>query len=152
NRHPHPLRPAGQGPGADQEAGQGGRPRLRLLRGDPAGRVPVPRSARPVRRPAGGLRPGDRALARGAGPGALRPAVPPAVGGGGLLVGPGRLRYGVAVPNSVVIGLSAVVVAIRDGDAVVLTVRPRGQKLPSLPFGPFDPDGHRTFELALRAF
>jgi hypothetical protein len=56
------------------------------------------------------------------------------------------------VPHSVVIGLSAVVVAIRDGEAVVLTVRPRGQDLPSLPFGPFDPAGHRTFELALRAF
>jgi hypothetical protein len=56
------------------------------------------------------------------------------------------------VNQSVVIGLSAVVVAIRDGEAVVLTVRPRGQELPGLPFGPFDPAGHRTFELALRAF
>jgi hypothetical protein len=56
------------------------------------------------------------------------------------------------VANSVVIGLSAVVVAIREGEAVVLTVRPRGQDLPGLPFGPFDPAGHRTFELALRAF
>jgi hypothetical protein len=59
--------------------------------------------------------------------------------------------------NSVVIGLSAVVVAIRDGEAMVLTVRPRGpeflgQELQGLPFGPFDPAGHRTFELALRAF
>ncbi|MES2896512.1 MAG: NAD regulator [Pseudomonadota bacterium] len=54
-------------------------------------------------------------------------------------------------PLVVVIGLSAVVVAIQDGDAVVLTVRPPGQ-LAGLPFGPFDPDGHRTFELALRAF
>lgn len=54
--------------------------------------------------------------------------------------------------NSVVIGLSAVVVAIRDGEAVVLTVRPRGQRFQGLPFGPFDPAGHRTFELALRAF
>ncbi|ACG77787.1 conserved hypothetical protein [Phenylobacterium zucineum HLK1] len=54
----------------------------------------------------------------------------------------------------VVIGLSAVVVAIRDGEAVVLTVRPKagGAELSGLPFGPFDPDGHRTFELALRAF
>jgi hypothetical protein len=52
----------------------------------------------------------------------------------------------------VVIGLSAVVVAIRDGEAVVLTVRPRDQELQGLPFGPFDPAGHRTFELALRAF
>jgi hypothetical protein len=58
----------------------------------------------------------------------------------------------VIVPQSVVIGLSAVVVAIRDGEAVVLTVRPRGQELQGLPFGPFDPAGHRTFELALRAF
>jgi len=52
---------------------------------------------------------------------------------------------------AVVIGLSAVVVAIRGADAVVLTVRPRGQAA-GLPFGPFDPGGHRTFELALRAF
>ena len=51
---------------------------------------------------------------------------------------------------SVVIGLSAVVVAIQDGAAVVLTVRPEGEA--GLPFGPFDPQGHRTFELALRAF
>ncbi|MDP3855370.1 NAD regulator [Phenylobacterium sp.] len=63
-------------------------------------------------------------------------------------------RHAVRLPGPllvVVIGLSAVVVAIADGDAVVLTVRPRGQ-LPGLPFGPFDPNGHRTFELALRAF
>ena len=59
---------------------------------------------------------------------------------------------------SVVIGLSAVVVAIHQGEAVVLTVRPhdprtsRASVLPGLPFGPFDPDGHRTFELGLRAF
>ena len=49
-----------------------------------------------------------------------------------------------------VIGLSAVVVAIQDGEAVVLTVRPEGET--GLPFGPFDPQDHRTFELALRAF
>jgi hypothetical protein len=60
--------------------------------------------------------------------------------------------------SEVVIGLSAVVVAIRDGEAVVLTVRPRDpatgglSDLQGLPFGPFDPGGHRTFELALRAF
>ena len=60
--------------------------------------------------------------------------------------------------SSVVIGLSAVVVAIRDGEPVVLTVRPHdavtdiASPLPGLPFGPFDPEGHRTFELALRAF
>lgn len=54
-------------------------------------------------------------------------------------------------PGAVVIGLSAVIVAVRDGDAVVLTVRPEGQ-MPGLPFGPFEPAGHRTFELAMRAF
>jgi hypothetical protein len=60
--------------------------------------------------------------------------------------------------GGVVIGLSAVVVAIRDGEAVVLTVRPHdaitdvASPLPGLPFGPFDPASHRTFELGLRAF
>jgi hypothetical protein len=54
--------------------------------------------------------------------------------------------------TAVVIGLSAVVVAIRNSDAVVLTVRPRDSELEALPFGPFDPGGHRTFELAMRAF
>ena len=58
--------------------------------------------------------------------------------------------------TEVVIGLSAVVIAIKDGEAVALTVRPREHGAPSsvegLPFGPFDPDGHRTFEIALREF
>ena len=60
--------------------------------------------------------------------------------------------------TAVVIGLSAVVVAIRDGEAVVLTVRPHdavtdvASPLSGLPFGPFDPESHRTFELGLRAF
>ncbi|MDH4386597.1 MAG: NAD regulator [Caulobacter sp.] len=59
---------------------------------------------------------------------------------------------------SVVIGLSAVIIAVRDGEAVVLTLRPhdaltdRLSPLPGLPFGPFAPEGHRTFELALRDF
>ena len=60
--------------------------------------------------------------------------------------------------TEIVIGLSAVVVAVRDDEAVVLAVRPydarthQASALAGLPFGPFDPDGHRTFELALRAF
>ncbi len=59
---------------------------------------------------------------------------------------------------TVVIGLSAVIMAIHDDQAVVLTVRPhdartsRASALAGLPFGPFDPEGRRTFELALRAF
>jgi hypothetical protein len=57
------------------------------------------------------------------------------------------------VPTSIVIGLSAVIIAIQDGQVVVLTVRPEGgATLQGLPFGPFDPQGHRTFELAVRAF
>jgi len=60
------------------------------------------------------------------------------------------------VATDVVIGLSAVVIALKDGQAAALTVRPRDHGQPSplegLPFGPFDPDGHRTFEIALREF
>jgi len=53
----------------------------------------------------------------------------------------------------VAIGLSAVVVAVQAGEALALTVRPDGGAgLIGLPSGPFDPGGHRTFELALRAF
>ena len=58
----------------------------------------------------------------------------------------------------VVIGLSTVIVALRDGEGFVLTVRPRdsltdrASTLEGLPFGPFDPLDHRTFELALREF
>lgn len=54
--------------------------------------------------------------------------------------------------TTVVIGLSAVVVAIAAAGAVVLTVKPRDGEAEGLPFGPFDPDGNRTFELAMRAF
>src|SRR6202789_4376947 len=60
--------------------------------------------------------------------------------------------------TDIVIGLWAGVVAVRDDEGVVLTVRPHDARthqtsaLAGLPFGPFDPDGHRTFELALRAF
>ena len=60
--------------------------------------------------------------------------------------------------TSIVIGLSAVIIAVREGEAAALTVRPhdlvtgKASALAGLPFGPFDPDGHRTFELAVRAF
>jgi len=62
------------------------------------------------------------------------------------------------VTTAVVIGLSAVIIAMREGEGRVLTVRPRDTRtertstLEGLPFGPFDPDDHRTFELALREF
>ena len=49
------------------------------------------------------------------------------------------------------IGLSAVVIALRDRQACVLTT-PGDDGALALPFGPFDPGRDRTFELALRAF
>ncbi len=57
----------------------------------------------------------------------------------------------------IVIGLSAVIMAVLGDEGVVLTVRPHdldgaASTLCGLPFGPFDPHGRRTFELALRAF
>ena len=51
----------------------------------------------------------------------------------------------------IVIGLSAVVAAVSRGEARVLTVRPASQPA-ALPFGPFDPEADRTFEIALRTF
>ena len=58
----------------------------------------------------------------------------------------------------VVIGLSAVILTLRGDDGLVLTVRARDGAVDQasgrqgLPFGPFDPVGQRTFELALREF
>lgn len=60
--------------------------------------------------------------------------------------------------EQVVIGLSAVILSLREGEGYVLTVRPhdarteRASTRAGLPFGPFDPRGHRTFELALREY
>lgn len=57
-----------------------------------------------------------------------------------------------------VIGLSAVILAVDDeGPSVLTTLRSTPElSISSLPFGPFDPSsgarGHRTFELALRDF
>lgn len=53
--------------------------------------------------------------------------------------------------QGVLIGLSVVVFALRDGEAVVLTTGGGGGGA-GLPFGPFEPARHRTFELALRDF
>lgn len=55
------------------------------------------------------------------------------------------------VEQGVRIGLSAVVIALRDRKACVLTTLGEDGAL-ALPFGPFDPARDRTFELALRAF
>jgi hypothetical protein len=51
-----------------------------------------------------------------------------------------------------VIGLTAVIVALDGEQPAALIVRDSSAGLAGLPFGSFDPEGHRTFELALRAF
>ena len=52
--------------------------------------------------------------------------------------------------HGVRIGLSAVVMTLREGRLVVLTTPGDGHA--ALPFGPFDPTRDRTFELSLRTF
>ncbi|HVY20388.1 MAG TPA: NAD regulator [Bauldia sp.] len=50
-------------------------------------------------------------------------------------------------PRPIEIGLNAAIVAVADGQPLILVVA--GD---TLPFGPFDPIAHRTFEAGLRAF
>src|SRR5262249_9728093 len=70
-------------------------------------------------------------------------------------------RYTSACPGppAMVVGLSAVIVAVTDDEPRLLTVErsehvPAGADAdePALPFGPLDPAGHRTLELGLRAW
>ena len=59
-----------------------------------------------------------------------------------------------AVPQRLTIGLNAVVTALKDGDPHVLCA-PRGgaeDAVWALPYGPFDPARHRTFEIGMRDF
>lgn len=51
-------------------------------------------------------------------------------------------------PPRIVIGLSAVIVAVTEEAPFVLTTQ--AGRLDALPFGPFDPAGDRTLELSLR--
>ena len=66
---------------------------------------------------------------------------------------PRALRL-LVMPRAVTVGLHAVIVAVTEEEPRVLTVpegavgRPRA----ALPFGPLDPDRHRTLELGLRAW
>jgi hypothetical protein len=54
-------------------------------------------------------------------------------------------------PPQLLIGLSAVMVALEDGEPKVLVTRRAGGEA-ALPFGPFDPANHRTFDLSLRGW
>ncbi|MDZ4792398.1 MAG: NAD regulator [Hyphomicrobiales bacterium] len=63
------------------------------------------------------------------------------------------------IPDAAVnIGLNAAIISLRDGDPHILAVRPNaaGNALhslnASLPFGPFTPVTHRTFEIGLRTW
>lgn len=47
------------------------------------------------------------------------------------------------------IGLNAAIVSMGGSEPRLLTVDDRGER-PALPFGPFDPDRHRTLEVSLR--
>ena len=53
------------------------------------------------------------------------------------------------------IGLNAAIVTVVDGEPLILVVSNRagaGDEADGLPFGPFDPLAHRTFEMGLRAW
>ena len=49
-----------------------------------------------------------------------------------------------------VVGLNAVIFAADDGELNVLVTESLDGGTPALPFGPFDPETHRTFEIGLR--
>ncbi len=53
--------------------------------------------------------------------------------------------------NVVRIGLSAAIVSVAEEQPLALVVHHRGEP-DALPFGPFDPRGHRTFESGLRTW
>src|ERR671931_1562351 len=51
------------------------------------------------------------------------------------------------------IGLTAAIVAVEDGEPAILVAHDaQGEPRAGLPFGPFDPLAHRTFEIGLRAW
>lgn len=56
--------------------------------------------------------------------------------------------------TNIAIGLSAAVVGLKEQSPLILTICAEGgdDRQDMLPFGPFDPLRHRTFELGLRAF
>ena len=50
------------------------------------------------------------------------------------------------------IGLNAAIVAVDDRQPLILVLEADGKEPEGLPFGPFDPLAHRTFEMGLRAW
>ena len=58
--------------------------------------------------------------------------------------------------RTVIIGLNACVITVAEETPRVLVVKPEtsqgGERVEALPFGPFDPQHHRTLEIGLRSF
>ena len=52
--------------------------------------------------------------------------------------------------QNLVVGLNAVIFAQAEDDLCVLVTQGADGGEAALPFGPFDPDSHRTFEIGLR--
>jgi hypothetical protein len=50
------------------------------------------------------------------------------------------------------IGLTAAIVTVVEDEPLILVAGASGKATPGLPFGPFDPVAHRTFEIGLRSF
>src|SRR4026208_611988 len=59
-----------------------------------------------------------------------------------------------SVLTPIEIGLTAAIVAVEDGEPAIRVARDgeKGDARAGLPFGPFDPLAHRTFEIGLRAW
>jgi len=59
-----------------------------------------------------------------------------------------------SVLTPIEIGLTAAIVAVEDGEPAILVAGDgeKGEARAGLPFGPFDPLAHRTFEIGLRAW
>ncbi|RTL55355.1 MAG: NAD regulator [Bradyrhizobiaceae bacterium] len=55
-------------------------------------------------------------------------------------------------PTPLEIGLTAAIVSIDGNEPLILTAPGSGDELGGLPFGPFNPVAHRTFEIGLRSW
>jgi len=62
------------------------------------------------------------------------------------------LTAGQPQPPPIEIGLHAAIVAVAEQQPLILVVSPGGGQSDNLPFGPFNPLSHRTFEAGLRAW
>src|SRR5205823_8195412 len=67
--------------------------------------------------------------------------------------GEGDLSIVISPPlTPIEIGLTAAIVTVEGDEPAILLAGDRGKPRAGLPFGPFDPLAHRTFEIGLRAW